>query len=175
LERASFTFELVCDFGIYRDLQRHRTLTQQRQALSCQYGYYIPEEIVGLEVEKDYRQAMEKAKKAYDEIVQELPEEAQYVVPMAYRLRWYFHINLRALQWLTELRSSPAGHPNYRFVAQEMAQQVISRFPEFKGFFKFVDFQGYDLGRISQEIRKVEKLEKRKRSFIKQPVFFKKD
>ncbi len=157
LERASFTFELLCDFGIYRDLQRHRMLTQERQLLSCHYGYYIPSEILGTEMEKEYRTAMEKAKKTYDTISKELPEEAQYVVPMAYNLRWYFHINLRALQWLCELRSSPAGHPNYRFVAQEMAKKVINKYPEFECFFKFVDFEGHDLGRMKQEIRTAEK------------------
>lgn len=157
LERASFTFELLCDFGIYRDLQRHRMLTQERQLLSCHYGYYIPSEILGTEMEKEYRLAMEKAKKTYDTIAKELPEEAQYVVPMAYNMRWYFHINLRALQWLCELRSSPAGHPNYRFVAQEMAKKVIGEYPEFECFFKFVDFEGHDLGRIKQEMHKVEK------------------
>ena len=157
LERASFTFEMLCDFGIYRDLQRHRMLTQERQLLTCHYGYYIPSEILGTEMEKEYRLAMEKAKKAYDTISKELPEEAQYAVPMAYNLRWYFHINLRALQWLCELRSSPAGHPNYRFVAQEMAKKVIDKYPEFECFFKFVDFEGHDLGRIKQEMRTVEK------------------
>jgi len=74
---------------------------------------------------KDYENAMKKAKHAYDIIAQDFAEEAQYVVPMAYNLHWYFNINLRSLQWLCELRSSPAGHPNYRYVAQEMAKQVF--------------------------------------------------
>ena len=81
----------------------------------------------------------------------------QYLVPMAYNIRWYFHVNLRALQWLCELRSSPAGHPNYRFVAQAMAQEVSRVYPQFERFFKFVDFQGYNLGRLGQEQRKAEK------------------
>jgi thymidylate synthase ThyX len=74
-------------------------------------------------MEKKYIEAMENAKKAYDILAQEFPEEAQYVVPMAYNVRWYFHVNLRALQWLCELRSTPAGHPSYRYIAQEMAKQ----------------------------------------------------
>lgn len=158
LEHAEFTFEIVADYGIYRDLQRHRTLTQERQQLSCGLGYYVPQEILGTEMEGDYREAMERAKGTYDEIAGELPEEAQYVVPMAYNIHWYFHINLRALQWMCELRSAPAGHPMYRFVAQEMAKQVSHVFPEFERFFKFVDYEGYELGRLGQEIRTVEKM-----------------
>ncbi len=161
LEHAEFTFEIVADFGIYRDLQRHRTLTQGRQLLTCNLNYFIPEEILETEMEKEYREAMERAKEAYREIVTELPEEAQYVVPMAYNIHWYFHVNLRSLQWLCELRSSPAGHPSYRFIAQEMAKQVTNIFPEFERFFKFVDYEGYELGRMGQETRTVEKLKNR--------------
>ncbi len=157
LEHAYFTFEVVADFGAYRDLQRHRVLTQEKQLLTCDYDYYIPEEILGKEEEKIYRHAMDKAKEAYDLIRKELPEEAQYIVPMAYNIRWYFHVNLRALQWLTELRSSPAGHPNYRFVAQEMARQISEAVPAFERCFKFVDYEGYQLGRLGQEQRKAEK------------------
>jgi thymidylate synthase ThyX len=161
LEHASFTFEIVADFGIYRDLHRHRMLTQERQLLSCDFGYFVPSEIKETEMERVYRSAMEFAKKTCDKIAQELPEEAQYVVPMAYNIPWYFHINLRALQWLCELRSSPAGHATYRYIAQEMAKQVCSVFPQFERFFKFVDYGGYELGRLGQEVRIVEKKQAR--------------
>ncbi len=157
LEHANFTFEIVADFGVYRDLHRHRMLTQERQLLCCDYGYYVPNEIVGTELENEYHLAMQKAKEAFNRIASELPEEAQYIVPMAYNVRWYFHVNLRALQWLCELRSSPAGHPNYRLVAQSMAKELSRAFPAFERFFKFVDYEGYELGRLGQEQRKVEK------------------
>jgi hypothetical protein len=157
LEHATFTFEILADFGVYRDLHRHRMLTQERQLLACDSGYYTPPEIVGTEMEKDYHEAMESAKMAYNTIAAELPEEAQYVVPMAYNVRWYFHVNLRSLQWLSELRSQPAGHVTYRFIAQEMARQVSLALPSFERFFKFVDFDGYELGRLGAEIRQEEK------------------
>ncbi len=160
LELASFTFEILADFGIYRDLQRHRILTQERQMLTCNYGYFLPSEIVGTYMEGEYIVAMEKAKKAYDTIARELPEEAQYIVPMGYNIPWYFHINLRALQWLCELRSSPSGHPTYRYIAQEMARQVCSVIPSFERFFKFVDFEGYELGRLGAEMRIGKKLQR---------------
>ncbi len=157
LEHANFTFEILTDFGVYRDLHRHRLLTQERQRLTCDYGYYVPPEIVGTEMESVYTNAMNQAKEVFDTIAKELPEEAQYVVPMAFNIRWYMHLNLRALQWMCELRSSPAGHPTYRYIAQEMAKQVSNLYPEFERFFAFVDYEGYDLGRMEQEQRKVDK------------------
>lgn len=161
LEHAHFTFEITADYGIYRDLHRHRTLTQERQLLTCNLGYDIPKEILGTEFEKDYREAMRRAKEAYDIISENFKEEAQYLVPMAYNIRWYFHINLRSLQWLTELRSQPQGHVNYRFVAQEMAKLVTEAVPSLEKFFTFVDFEGHTLGRLSQEISKQEKIKQR--------------
>jgi thymidylate synthase ThyX len=161
LEHATFTFEILADFGIYRDLQRHRILTQERQLLTCNFGFYTPPEIAGTDLEKPYVEALEAARQAYLMIASEFPEEAQYVVPMAYNIHWYFHVNLRALQWMCELRSAPAGHPMYRFVAQEMAKQVSSVIPEFERFFRFVDFNGHELGRLAQEIRKLEKQKSR--------------
>lgn len=161
LEHAQFTFEISADFGVYRDLHRHRMLTQERQLLTCDYGYYTPSEIIGTEMQKEYDEAMALAKNAYDTMASEFPEEAQYVVPMAYNVHWYFHVNLRALQWLCELRSQAAGHPTYRLIAQEMARQVSQAIPAYERFFKFVDFDGYELGRLGAEIRQEEKLKAR--------------
>jgi thymidylate synthase ThyX len=157
LEHAEFTFEIITDFGAYRDLHRHRILTQERQLLCCDYGFSVPQEIQNTPYEEDYCHALNQAKKVFDLISAELPEEAQYVVPMGYNIRWYFHVNLRALQWLCELRSAPAGHPSYRHIAQTMARQVCETFPAFERFFKFVDYEGYELGRLDQEQRKVDK------------------
>lgn len=157
LEHAQFTFEIIGDFGIYRDLHRHRMLTQERQLLTTEYGYWVPEEILHTPMEKPYREAMDEAREVHARIAEELPEEAQYVVPMAYNVRWYFHVNLRAMQWLCELRSQAAGHSNYRRVAQEMAKQACEAVPAFEAFLKFVDYDGYELGRLDQEQRKADK------------------
>ena len=158
LEQAQFTFEILADFGSYRDLHRHRILTQERQLLTCNYGYYMPPEIEESNLEYEYMRALEVAQQAYDTIRSEFPEEAQYIVPMAYNVRWYFTINLRSLQWLCELRSAAAGHPSYRLIAQKMAKEVANAVPQFERFFKFVDYEGYELGRLGQEQRKAEKL-----------------
>ena len=153
LEVANFTFEILADFGTYRDLQRHRVLTQERQLLSCNFGYHFPEILEGTPMGKKYKNAMDEAKATFDVIVKELPEEAQYIVPQAFNIHWYMHVNLRELQWICELRSGASGHPAYRFIAQEIAKQIFTTFPEFKPFFKFVDFSGYDLGRLQESER----------------------
>lgn len=157
LEHAFYTFEIEGDFGVYRDLQRHRMLSQERQLLGCELGYVLPKEIVDAGLEKPFCEALHAAKSAYDQISREFPSQAQYIVPMAYRIRWYYHINLRSLQWLCELRSSPAGHSQYRYIAQEMTRLVCKRDPLFAPLFKFVDFDGHTLGRIQQEQRKATK------------------
>jgi thymidylate synthase ThyX len=158
LEHAEYTFDLLGDFGIYRDLHRHRQLTQERQLLSTRFGFDTPADIQDSGLEKIWKEAMEKAAHTYESIVQDFPVEAQYVVPMAHNIRWYFKVNLRSLVWLCELRSTPQGHVNYRKMAQDMAKAVMQTHPGFAPFFKFVDFNSYDLGRLDAEIRQEKKL-----------------
>lgn len=134
LECLEFGFDITADFGAYRDLQRHRILTQERQLLTTNLGYHIPEQLLDTPMEKDFREAMEKAEEAYNQISLEFPEEAQYVVPLAYNIRWFFHINGRALQWLCELRSQVQGHENYRKIAIDMVKEVIRFDPVYESF-----------------------------------------
>ena len=154
LECAEFAFDITADFGAYRDLQRHRILTQERQLLTTKLGYTVPQQLIGTPMEAPFRAAMEKADQAYRLIAEEFPEEAQYVVPLAYNIRWLFHINARGLQWLCELRSQPQGHESYRQIAINMAKEVIQFHPAYELFFKFVDYSETDLGRLKQESRR---------------------
>lgn len=154
LECVQFGFDIVGDFGAYRDLQRHRILTQERQLLTTHLGYSFPEELLDTPMEQEFRSAMEMAADAYESISVEFPEEAQYVVPMGYNIRWFFHINGRSLQWLCELRSQKQGHTNYRRIAVAMAQEVVRFNPAYEVFFKFVDSSEVGLGRLGQEIYK---------------------
>ncbi|WP_213318851.1 FAD-dependent thymidylate synthase [Chlamydiifrater volucris] len=159
LECAEFAFDIVADFGGYRDLQRHRMLTQERQLLTANLGYDFPKELIDTPMEKPFRDALERAGEAYKAMADEFPEEAQYVVPMAYHIRWMFHINARALQWLCELRSQPQGHINYRSLSIAMARAVCEFDPRYEPFFKFVNYDDVGLGRLEQEIRKEAKAE----------------
>ena len=157
LEMVFYTFDIQGDYGMYRDLQRHRVLTQERQLLSTRFGYDLPPEIEAAGVANIYRDAMRRARDAYDTIAVDFPIEAQYVVPLCFNIRWYMHINLRALMWLIELRSTPQGHENYRRVAQALFRKVQEVHPLLAQYIKFVDLDLYPLGRLDGENRQEQK------------------
>ena len=151
LEMANYTFEITADYGAYRDLHRHRTLTQERQILSTHHGFEIPQILRDTGFSHQYSDAMEFAGQVSDQISTTFPQESQYVVPLGYRVRWMMQINLRALCWLIELRSQPQGHESYRSIAIQMYEQVIRVHPRLASLIKFVDTNSYDYGRISAE------------------------
>ncbi len=157
LEMAGYTFDLCGDFGMYRDLHRHRMLTQTRQLLTTTLGYEMPEEVADAGLERRFQQMMARAAETWQAINPEFPAQAQYVVPMAYRIRWSVTINLRALMWLVELRSTPQGHPAYRRMAQQMFRAVKAVQPNLAGLMRFVDLEDYPLGRLAAEQRREEK------------------
>ncbi len=150
-----FTYELVNDFGIYRDLERHRMLTQQRQLLTPYLGYNMPSELQEAGVEKEVEKVYRMSKKLFEAMREQLGDQmAQYAVCYGYHLRYIFGMNLRAIEHLTELRSSPQGHPNYRLVAQEMAALL----PEvFKPVVRFVDYNNYFWARGDSEAKQRQK------------------
>lgn len=156
-ENAYYTFDILCDFGAFRDLQRHRMLTQERQLLTTDLSFDLPPEIVEAGFEKEWRDCMQAAKNAHEQIAKKMPNEAQYVVPFAYKVRWYFTMNLRAVYWLSELRSIEQGHPNYRKIAQQLYLKVKDVHPSLAEYMKFVDLKDYSLGRLSSEIKKLQK------------------
>ncbi len=160
LEHAQYTFEIVANFAAYRDLHRHRMLTQDRQLLGTALGYDTPAALAGLGMEDRFRAAVDGAANAHAKLSRDLgPAIAQYVVPLAYRVRWYFRINLRELYHLCELRTTPQGHPDYRWVAQEMFRRVSEVQPRLARHAKFVDLgPGDELERRQSERRLDEKL-----------------
>jgi thymidylate synthase ThyX len=124
LEDHPLGFELVMDFGTWRDLQRHRMTTQFNQLLSPDLGYHTPGEILDMGLMGDWA-GVEAGAAMYNVLLGELgPAVAQYAVPMAYRMRSLFKLNVRELHALVELRSRPGGHINYRRVAAEMYHEV---------------------------------------------------
>ena len=157
LELAYYTFDILGDYGMYRDLQRHRILSQARQPLSTRFGYDTPYEIEDSGLGNQYHDAMASAANAFEIIFKDFPLEAQYVVPMSYNIRWNININLRALIWLTEIRSTPQGHAGYRRIAQEMFRKVKEVHPALAEYMKFVDLSEYSLGRLNAEQRQENK------------------
>jgi thymidylate synthase ThyX len=153
-EMADYTVELCANFGVYKDLQRHRLCTQQRQALSTNLGYTMPPELEGTPHEPEFRECMAIANTAYQSLAECFPSEAQYVVPTAYRMRWLMKLNLRELVHLVELRSTIQGHPDYRAVVHDLTQQVRAIHPVLAELATaFVDWSHVDLARLASEQR----------------------
>jgi thymidylate synthase ThyX len=150
-EEPSYTFDLLADLGAYRDLQRHRILTQERQRYTVCHGYVTPDELRDAGLDGPYAQALERAAEAVEAIGAELPDEAQYAVPMAFRIRWRVKLNLRAAYHLAELRSAPQGHPAYRRIAQAIYQQISAVHPVLAEGMRFVDMGDYALERLDAE------------------------
>ncbi len=160
LENASYTFEIVANFAAYRDLHRHRMLTQDRQLLETSLGYDVPPGLAELGVEASFRTAIESAARAHGELAADVgPALAQYLVPLAFRVRWYVRTNLREVYHLCELRTTPQGHPDYRFIAQEMFRRVLEVHPRLAAYASFVDLgPGDELERRRSERKIDEKL-----------------
>jgi thymidylate synthase ThyX len=159
LEHAEYTFEITANFAAYRDLHRHRMLTQDRQLLGTELGFQVPPGVVYLGIADDFQRAVEGAAAAHAELEREVGAPlAQYMVPMAFGVRWYARANLREIYHLCELRTTPQGHPDYRWIAQEMFRRVNEVHPKLAGYARFVDLgPGDELERRGSERRLDEK------------------
>lgn len=157
LENAEYTFEIVANFAAYRDLHRHRMLTQDRQSLGTALGYDTPPYLAELGMQDTFDRAVEAAAGTHQRLERELgPALAQYLVPLAFRVRWYVRANLREVYHLCELRTTPQGHPDYRWIAQQMFLRVKEVHPRLAGYAKFVDLgPGDELERRRSE-RKID-------------------
>ncbi len=156
-EAVYYTFDLCTNFGIFRDLHRHRILTMHRQLLTVNHGYDIPKEIIDAGISKEYNECMYKSKEAYEQISKDLPLQAQYVVNLAYRYKYMIRLNLREAYHLIELRTQKQGHQYYRNVAQEMYRAIARVNPTLVKGMRFVDLNEY-ASRIDAEKRKELKL-----------------
>jgi hypothetical protein len=158
-EETYYTFDILADLGAYRDLQRHRVLTQERQRFGVHLGYVTPPELEAAGLAGSYAAALEGAAAVAEAIGAELPDAAQYAVPLAFRVRWRITLNLREVYHLAELRSAPQGHPSYRRVAQALAAQVREVHPTLAEGMRFVDMSDYALERLDAERRLDSKLQ----------------
>jgi len=129
LEHASYTFDILIDYGAFRDIQRHRMATQSNQDFTVENGYSVPPLIIEAGMEKEYRECMLLAECAYREISRDFPKEAQYIIPLAYRRRVLFTMNLREIYHFVKLRSGRTSHYSYKKVAQEMYRLVKEKHP----------------------------------------------
>ena len=153
LEQVYYTFDIIGNLGAYRDLQRHRLLSQERQDFTTAHGYDTPPEITEAGFDDDYRRCMDRAAEIHERVRADHPREAQYLVPFAYRTRWYMKMNLREAVHIGELRTMPQGHPDYRSITQEMWRQIGAVHPRLASYARFIDWKTYRLGRLASELR----------------------
>jgi thymidylate synthase ThyX len=157
---TEYTFDFMTNFGMFRDFHRHRVLTLERQLLTTNHGYVIPDEIKQLGIKKDFDDCMYKSKEVFDLIKTKMPEQAQYVVNFAYNYPFFMKLNLREAVHLIELRTVPQGHQDYRKVAQEMYKAIKKVHPNLSNIIKFADMKSYKLERLEAEKRIEEKRKK---------------
>jgi thymidylate synthase ThyX len=146
LEHLTYTFEILVDYGAYRDIQRHRMATQTRQMPSPHHGYSVPEEVGRYGVQETFDACMQRAATAYEQIGQVQPHVAPYVLPLAYRCRVLITWNLRELHHFVQLRSAKQGHVSYRRIAQGVYRAIDAHHPLLARYIR-VDLEDYGLGR----------------------------
>jgi len=159
-EMTEYTFDFLTNFGMFRDFHRHRVLTLERQLLTTNHGYMVPEEVKHLGIKKDWDDCMYRSKEVYNLLRTKTPEQAQYVVNYAYNYPYFMKLNLREAVHLIELRTVPQGHQDYRKVAQEMFKAIKKAHPNLSNIIKFADMKTHKLERLEAEKRIEEKRKK---------------
>ena len=152
-ERTNYRFDVLCDYGAFRDLQRHRMLTIEWQPLSPLHGYDVPEAMAEAGLAAGFDEAMGRSAALYDALVPRFPEQAPYVVSLAYRVRFVMQMNAREAMHMHELRTSPQGHPTYRRVCQEMHRLIAEEAGHraVAQAMRHVDHTTYELERLAAE------------------------
>jgi len=154
-EALRYRFEIVSDYGAFRDLQRHRMLTVQWQSLTPTLGAGLPEQVELAGCGDQYRRALEISREGYERLVQRgLDQAAPYALCLGYRIRYILDLDAREAMQLIELRSGREGHPSYRAVAHEMHAQISAVHPAVGALMTHVDRETEPrLERILAEMR----------------------
>ena len=153
-ERTSYRFDVLTDYGAFRDLQRHRLLTLEWQPLSARHGYSLPDAVEEAGGGADFREVMDRSAELWQALMDAgCPDVAPYAVSMAYRVRFYMHMNAREAMHVIELRTSPQGHPAYRRVCQQMHTLIADRAGHhgIAAAMKHVDHSAVELERLESE------------------------
>lgn len=153
-ERTSYRFDLLTDYGAFRDLQRHRMLTLDWQPLSTRHGYTEPDAIREAGALDDWQRVMDRSAELYESLAGAgLADVAPYAVAMAYRVRFYLQMNAREAMHLIELRTAPQGHPAYRRVCQAMHRLIAEEagHAAIAAAMAFADHSAVELERLEAE------------------------
>ncbi len=154
IEKAWFEWEIVGDYGTFRDLQRHRMLSGiEWQQLTTRHGYDTPALIEEAGFASQYRQCFSLSVSLHDRLIKAgYNVEAQYASLLGHRMRYTFTVNLRELFHMIELRTQPAGHPGYRLICQRMYQQLQAVYPNFAAQMLVNQDDDPTLGRLDAEL-----------------------
>lgn len=160
LERTFYRFDVLSDYGAFRDLQRHRMMTIEWQRLTPHHGFIRPDSVDAAGVAPQFDAVMNRSRRLYDDLAEQFPHQASYAVSLAYRVRYSMQFNAREAMHLLELRSGPQGHPTYRTVAQQMHEQLseVAGHRALAAMMQFVDHSTEaDLERLEAERRAEER------------------
>ena len=154
-ERTGYRFDVVTDYGAFRDLQRHRMLTIEWQSLGTDLGYDVPDVVAEAGLEQPYVASLERSRELAEALEPTFPVQAAYAVALAYRIRYTMQMNAREAMHLVELRSGPQGHPSYRWVAHEMHRLIAEQAGHhlLAEAMSHVEFGSEDLERLHAERR----------------------
>ena len=162
-----FRFDILMDVGGFRDLHRHRRCVQIGQGFTTQHGYDLPEELGAAGARASYEDTMKRTADAAGNLSRQLVERhrasldkgereqlsrgeqgsawlanpAQYLIPLAFRKRTLFKMDFAEVVYISELRTTPAGHISYRRVAYAMYEAVTRRYPALAKYFRLQDVQ----------------------------------
>lgn len=158
-ERTEYRFDVVTDYGAFRDLQRHRMLTVEWQPLGTGLGYDVPEVVSAAGLAEPYIDSLERSRELAEAIAELLPEQAGYAVALAYRIRYSMQMNAREAMHVLELRSGAQGHTSYRTVAHEMHRLIDEQAGHhlLAGAMSHMEFGAEDLERLASERRAEER------------------
>jgi len=155
LECTSYRFDIVADYGAFRDLQRHRMLTVEWQPLGTDLGFDVPELVEAAGLSARFLESLERSKSLHDALAPYFPEQSAYAVALAFNIRFVLQLNAREAMHVLELRSGPQGHPAYRSIAQEMHRLIAEQAGHhaIAETMCFVDHSEAPLGRLEAEQR----------------------
>jgi len=141
LEKAYYSYDIVCDFGIFRDLQRHRMVADlEWQNLSPRLGYSVPQLIEEAGLADQFEDCFDISLSLYSEIQKNgNPIEAQYATLMGHKMRWKITYNAREAMHFHELRTAPQGHPEYRRIVKIMHDELAKVHPILAESMRFVN------------------------------------
>jgi thymidylate synthase ThyX len=153
-ERTSYRFDILADYGAFRDLQRHRLLTLEWQRFTPDFGYVTPPALAEIGAVAEWQNVMAECAELHGDLVSAgFSAIAAYALPMAYRVRFYMDLNAREAMHVIELRTTPQGHPAYRFVGQQMHRLIDEKAGHhaIAAAMRFVDHSSADQGRLAAE------------------------